>query len=623
MTASANFNPELSVIVPVYNVAPYLRKCLDSILNQTFKNIEIIIVSDGPEEDNKICAEYAAKDSRIIFIKDIGKGLGGARNAGIDIARGKYIAFVDSDDWLEPEYLEKMHSAMQSSSKIDLVQCGTNIVFEGKTDLILKRNDENYFAINQSGEFKLKNDFFGKINVGSWNKLYKKELIKKYNLRFPEKMCNEDAYFSWAYFSICQNVYFIPDKLYNYLRRNNSLMALTFNKSLGEKVLHHLQVGEMFYNFLQKNKLWNKRKDAFWNAYIVCWWFICNNADEPTKEVGYAMAKKLLSNKKIPKNQHELQKIKTLSYSNFNSGNSSSWKESICFCGLTFIKIFHKTDTARYKLFGILPIIKTIFSNQNKEIKFLGLTVYKRTIINNHKKYYLFGLPYKSKKLNHKFYNINGTNNKIIIVENGSERTLGYKETIDGLNISISGNDNLVKLIKPFKFEGAKFIICSNHSSIIIEKTPRFMWQIKMVGGDNQSFTFGEGSDISYFGEVHLLDDNAAVSIGKDCMFAGQTSIWASDAHAVYDINTRKVLNKVSPPLKIADHCWIAQGVKFTKNASIAKNTVVAGSSVVTKKFTDENVIIAGNPGKIVKNNINWDRCSALAMEEKLKNEII
>lgn len=107
-------------------------------------------------KDNKICAEYAAKDSRIIFIKDIGKGLGGARNAGIDIARGKYIAFVDSDDWLEPEYLEKMYSVMQSSSKTDLVQCGTNIVFESKIDLILKRNDENYFAINQSGEFKLK-----------------------------------------------------------------------------------------------------------------------------------------------------------------------------------------------------------------------------------------------------------------------------------------------------------------------------------------------------------------------------------------------------------------------------------------------------------------------------------
>ena len=153
-------------------------------------------------------------------------------------------------------------------------------------------------------------------------------------------------------------------------------------------------------------------------------------------------------------------------------------------------------------------------------------------------------------KSQHKFYSIFGNNNQIIIVENGFERTLRYKETIDGLNISISGNDNLVKLTKPFKFEGAKFIICSNHSSIIIEKTPRFMWQIKMVGGDNQSFTFGEGSDISYFGEVHLLDDNAAVSIGKDCMFAGQTSIWASDAHAVYDINTRKVLNKVSPPPK-------------------------------------------------------------------------
>lgn len=620
MTASANFNPELSVIVPVYNVAPYLRKCLDSILNQTFKNIEIIIVSDGPEEDNKICAEYAAKDSRIIFIKDIGKGLGGARNAGIDIARGKYIAFVDSDDWLEPEYLEKMHSAMQSSSKIDLVQCGTNIVFEGKTDLILKRNDENYFAINQSGEFKLKNDFFGKINVGSWNKLYKKELIKKYNLRFPEKMCNEDAYFSWAYFSICQNVYFIPDKLYNYLRRNNSLMALTFNKSLGEKVLHHLQVGEMFYNFLQKNKLWNKRKDAFWNAYIVCWWFICNNADEPTKEVGYAMAKKLLSNKKIPKNQHELQKIKTLSYSNFNSGNSSSWKESICFCGLTFIKIFHKTDTARYKLFGILPIIKTIFSNQNKEIKFLGLTVYKRTIINNHKKYYLFGLPYKSKKLNHKFYNINGTNNKIIIVENGSERTLEYKETIPGLNISIAGSNNTIKLHKPYKFNNYFWDIDSQNASIeIFENTEINNFNVRCKFGYQQQLTIGAHTTIA--GANANLDENSGLILGKNCMLGGYIFFAPSDGHSILDKTSNTIINSIKHPILIGDNVWIGAYSIILKNTSIPNNTIIAASSVVSKSFTDENTIIGGNPAKIIKKNVIWNRTNPFFLNKYLEIE--
>lgn len=609
MTASANSNPELSVIVPVYNVAPYLRKCLDSILNQTFKDMEIIIVSDGPEEDNKICAEYAAKDSRIIFIKDIGKGLGGARNAGIDIARGKYIAFVDSDDWLEPEYLEKMYSVMQSSSKTDLVQCGTNIVFESKIDLILKRNDENYFAINQSGEFKLKNDFFGIINVGSWNKLYKKELIKKYNLRFPEKMCNEDAYFSWTYFSICQNVYFIPDKLYNYLRRNNSLMALTFNKSLGEKVLHHLQVGEMFYNFLQKNKLWNKRKNAFWNAYIVCWWFICNNADEPTKEVGYAMAKKFLSNKKIPKNQHELQKIKILSYSNFNSSNSSSWKESICFCGLTFIKIFHKTNTARYKLFGILPIIKTMVSNQNKEIKFFGLTIYKRTIINNHKKYYLLGLPYKSKKLNHKFYNINGTNNKIIIVENGIERTLKYKETIPGLNITIDGSDNTIKLHKPLKFNNCYWDIKSSNVFIEIDSP---LWNISCfylitTGGNQQKLVIKKPIFISSC-RMFLSEEKASCIINDNCMMSMDVVIMPTDGHPIFDTTNNQRINQIKSAVEIGKNVWVGMGAFIGKNTKIPDNTIIGARSVVTgDRIKWEGVTIAGNPAKIIKYKTSWN----------------
>ena len=169
MTASANFNPELSVIVPVYNVAPYLRKCLDSILNQTFKNIEIIIVSDGPEEDNKICAEYAAKDSRIIFIKDIGKGLGGARNAGIDIARGKYIAFVDSDDWLEPETYER---ALNYNKDSDIIIFEANIVNPEKENW---QDIEKYSQLNFKGLQKLDNEHILNTNVFAWNKISKRK----------------------------------------------------------------------------------------------------------------------------------------------------------------------------------------------------------------------------------------------------------------------------------------------------------------------------------------------------------------------------------------------------------------------------------------------------------------
>lgn len=219
MTASANSNPELSVIVPVYNVAPYLRKCLDSILNQTFKDMEIIIVSDGPEEDNKICAEYAAKDSRIIFIKDIGKGLGGARNAGIDIARGKYIAFVDSDDWLEPETYER---ALSYNKDSDIIIFEANIVNPEKENW---QDIEKYSQLNFKGLQKLDNEHILNTNVFAWNKIFKKDIIKQHNIRFPENMQYEDFPFFFHYSFVSQKAFYLKERLYNYTQRKNSGMS--------------------------------------------------------------------------------------------------------------------------------------------------------------------------------------------------------------------------------------------------------------------------------------------------------------------------------------------------------------------------------------------------------------
>lgn len=133
--------PEISIIVPTFKTAKYLPKCLDSILNQTFQDFEIIIVSDGPDEDHKIADEYAQKDNRITVLKDIKKDLGGARNAGIKSAKGKYFCSIDSDDWIEPTYLEKMYSAITSAEDVDIAQCGTEIVFEGTVDKNLLKND--------------------------------------------------------------------------------------------------------------------------------------------------------------------------------------------------------------------------------------------------------------------------------------------------------------------------------------------------------------------------------------------------------------------------------------------------------------------------------------------------
>ena len=301
--------PKISVIVPTYNTAKYLPKCLDSILNQTFQDFEIIIVSDGPNEDHKIADEYAKKDNRITVLKDIKKDLGGARNAGIKIAKGKYFCSIDSDDWIEPTYLEKMYNAITSSEDVDIVQCGTEIVFKDAINENLLKNDNAYFAIRNDGIIDCDDLIFGTINVGTWNKLYKKELVDKYNIQFPENLRNEDAYFTWAYWMVSRKMYCIKEHLYNYLRRDDSLMAQTFEKGLGEKVLDHLKVGSLLYDFLIKNNLFEKRKYAFWRAFVICWWFVRDNGDKKTIIIARNFVKQFFKGKEQPKSEMELMKI--------------------------------------------------------------------------------------------------------------------------------------------------------------------------------------------------------------------------------------------------------------------------------------------------------------------------
>lgn len=559
--------PKVSVIVPVYNVAKYLRKCLDSILNQTFQDFEIILISDGPEDDDKICEEYLNTYNKITLIKDINKGLGGARNAGIDIAKGEFLVFIDSDDWIEPEYLEKMYNAIIADKDIDIVQCGTNIVFEDKINEKLKSDDEKYFKINFTGKVSLDNDIFGNMNVASWNKLYKKELIQKYKIRFPENLKNEDAYFTWAYWSICRNMFCIQEKLYNYLRRDGSLMAQTLTKNMGAQVLDHLTVGEMFYNFLNENNLFEQRKEAFFNAYFICWLFVKRNASEKYKKIGHEITRKFLKNKIIPAKHDMLIKIAKNSYENFHRKNS-------------------------------LP--ENIFSIKNSPEK-------------THKVITLCGLKIKIKRKLHKYYEILGKNNIVLIIdENGKQRKLKYCEKIAGLQIRIIGSNNTIIIEQPSVFKDAYINMEYSYNSFLnIKKTPNFMWTVKLANGINQQFLFGENSSTSWYGQVHILDSNAGVKIGNDCMISGNIMIFASDAHTIYSIENKKVLNKVTSHVVIDDNCWIAHSAKFLKNARIAKNCIVANSAIVTKEFKEENVILAGNPAKIVKRNVNWDIRSA------------
>lgn len=214
-------NPLLSIIVPVYNVEPYLQACLESILNQTFKDYELILVDDGsPDNCGSICDEYARKDNRITVIHKKNGGLSSARNAGLDIAKGDYITFVDSDDELgtDTTYEENI-CILLANKEIDVLQYPT---FWGCN------LPHGHLEIPLVQIIKGKNIFFnwykptGKINHSTWNKIFKRYIFN--NIRFPEGKIYEDTYCVPQLAKEVQCLYISNKGYYKYFSRENSIV---------------------------------------------------------------------------------------------------------------------------------------------------------------------------------------------------------------------------------------------------------------------------------------------------------------------------------------------------------------------------------------------------------------
>ncbi|MDV4363177.1 glycosyltransferase [Enterococcus faecium] len=215
---------EISIIVPVYKVEKYLRKCVDSILAQTFTDFEVILVDDGsPDNSGKICDEYAEKDNRVRVIHKENGGLSSARNAGIDVARGKYLGFVDSDDYIDEDMYEilyenlKIHDADISSVEL--------IPFYG--DRYKKANKEKKVIILNKKE-AIKSVLEGtQFYAYAWNKLYRKELFK--DNRYLDGKTFEDAYIIIDLLFQTEKIVVSNEEKYFYLQRNDSIMGKSFS----------------------------------------------------------------------------------------------------------------------------------------------------------------------------------------------------------------------------------------------------------------------------------------------------------------------------------------------------------------------------------------------------------
>lgn len=218
---------KISVIIPIYNAEKSFKESMDSVLNQTYKNLEIILVDDGSKDSSgKLCDEYEKMDTRIKVIHKENGGLSSARNAGLDIATGKYIMFIDADDIFEPNSCEVLYKEIESKDADLVVGNYIHITYDGK------KWDRPLFDQNIYGNFKLSiNDFeksFFVMNSVVWNKIFKREFIEELNLRFIPKAIAEDAIFSSYCYVHTNNAYYINDVVYNY-RQNQENVSISTN----------------------------------------------------------------------------------------------------------------------------------------------------------------------------------------------------------------------------------------------------------------------------------------------------------------------------------------------------------------------------------------------------------
>lgn len=210
----------ISVIVPVYNVAQYLIPCITSILNQNYENIEIILVNDGSTDSSgKICEEFRLKDSRIRIVQKTNGGLSSARNAGLEIAGGDYISFVDGDDYIEQSMISDMYQYIKEMNA-DIVEVDFSIV----KDNYYKKKKNRKFQIVLDKEAALKEFFKGnKIENSVCNKLYRKSVIE--GIRFIEGKTSEDFPFNFEVIQNANRVYINKYRsYYNYVIRDNSIV---------------------------------------------------------------------------------------------------------------------------------------------------------------------------------------------------------------------------------------------------------------------------------------------------------------------------------------------------------------------------------------------------------------
>ena len=319
---------KVSLIIPVYNVEKYIRQCLESAINQTLKDIEIIVVNDGTKDNSmKIVEEYIS-DKRIKIINKENGGLSSARNTGILVAQGKYICFIDSDDFIEKSMIEELYNIIEEKN-FDVADSDI-FLYDNKTHEIKERKNKEYLKI-EKGLF-----LWGKYNVEVWNKIYKKRFLLDNNIFFEEGIIHEDELFSIKILLSTNKIEHI-NKCFYYYRINRSGSIMTDVNI--EKQLYSLKIIVNRIEKLQETIISDKFSFLMLKLLEIKYLSVINriNKEEIEKNKVRELEKEIENNwKKISELEKEILKnflkkriVNEKFFYNIDLMNSFYWKNHI------------------------------------------------------------------------------------------------------------------------------------------------------------------------------------------------------------------------------------------------------------------------------------------------------
>lgn len=310
--------PKVSVIVPFYNVEGYIEKCLDTLVNQTLEDIEIILVNDGSKDNSILIAKKFQEryPKKIVYLEKENGGLSDARNFGIPYAKGEYVAFLDSDDYVEKDMYEKMYNLAKKENS-DMVQC--NFYWE--------YIDQNKKKLGDMPKYHSKKEMIVKGRVEAWNKLIKREILEKSKVTFPKGLRYEDVEFTYKLVPFLEKVSFVEEPLVHYIQRGNSI-----SNSQNERTGEIFDILDNVIKYYKENDIYEEYKNEL--EYIYVKTVFCRSLLRMTKIEDPEVQEKLLEktwnnvNEKFPnwKQNPILKKGKSLKDIYLKTINKTTYK---------------------------------------------------------------------------------------------------------------------------------------------------------------------------------------------------------------------------------------------------------------------------------------------------------